>query len=111
MNTIETFEHFKFTSSDEHVYCIQGGQCNAYIIIGYITRFNAVAIINKNNRKDIRLITKSEFESCIWLPKYNSKEVGEIMISQIKHNAESEIESIKSVYMNDEPILEPETNP
>jgi hypothetical protein len=100
MKFINTFKSLKRLKRGTKLNRIKDGDIEFYHVIGHMPRVSSGFMMVSNSKK-IVYIYEQDFKPRQFSKDYNAKEVGEIMISQIKEWSEKEIENITAVYLKD----------
>lgn len=98
---IKSFDELRQLPNGSTVNKVSMGDIETFIIVGQIKQSKGLIVANKNSLADLRFIYERGFQQNTWVFGYDSKEVGKLMIQQIKEHAESEIEKITAVYLRE----------
>ena len=100
MKFIKSLTEFKKIPRSTNVHRIENGNIETFIVIGTIKQSEGLVLLSHNSLKEITLLHEKHFKQNTWTTDYNKKEIGLLMIEQIKSKSEKEIESIKDIYIN-----------
>ena len=96
MNIIKTWEELIKLPLDSKLYRVYEGNYTQYIIMGQTSFCTGLLLINKELMNGANFHYEMNFKNSIWIEgELNDKELGLIMIEQIKESCDFKIEKLQ----------------
>lgn len=99
MHFIKTFQELAELPNSTKICRITNGQIHQFILVGSIKQSPGLIIANDSSLADLTFLFEKDFKEETWTMDFEPEIIGNLLLKQVRENAEKEIEKIKAVYL------------